>query len=333
MRTIDWEDGAVVLVDQTRLPEELVSLRITDNDDLIAAIRRLSVRGAPAIGAAGALGVALAARRHGDDAAAVRRDAEELRRARPTAVNLAWAVDRVLARLDEGADAVLAEALAILDEDEAANRRIGELGASFLGDLGLDRVAVLTHCNAGALATVGWGTALGVGRQLHAEDRLREAYATETRPLLQGARLTAWELDQLGVPHHVVVDSAAASVLAQGRVDAVVVGADRVAADGHVANKIGTYPIALAAHRAGVPMIVAAPESTLDLDTPTGSDIEIEVRDDEEVVAYRGLRSAPPGTPGLNLAFDVTPPDLVTAIVTERRVIRTSAGGRPDATA
>ena len=333
VRTIDWESGAVVIIDQVALPGELRTLRLTEVDDLVDAIERLAVRGAPALGAAGALGVALAleqAAREGWDDDAVDAAVASIRAARPTAVNLAWGVDRAAARRPDGREAVLAEALAVLVEDAAANRALGERGADLLDELcGTDRPLRLhTHCNAGALACVEWGTALGVVRSVHARGRLASVVADETRPLLQGARLTAWELDQLGVEHHVVVDGAGPSIIARGLVDAVVVGADRIAANGDVANKIGTYPLALAAARAGVPFLVAAPESTVDAATPTGAAIEIEDRGDDEVVVVNGRRTAPAGSSAMNPAFDVTPADLVTAVVTEARTVRPAAGER-----
>ncbi|MGI9031459.1 MAG: S-methyl-5-thioribose-1-phosphate isomerase, partial [Ilumatobacteraceae bacterium] len=252
-----------------------------------------------------------------------------IRAARPTAVNLAWAVDRVLARLDDGTAALVAEAAAMADEDVAINQRMGERGADLLAELSVVPARIHTHCNTGALAAVDWGTALGVVRALHARGGVLSVTVDETRPLLQGARLTAFELDQLGIDHRLVVDGAGPSVIARGLADAVVVGADRIAANGDVANKIGTYPLALAAARAGVPFVVAAPESTVDLATPTGADIAIEERGEDEVLAFGGRRSAPPGSRAFNPAFDVTPADLVTAIVTERRVIRPAAGERP----
>ncbi|QFZ21318.1 S-methyl-5-thioribose-1-phosphate isomerase [Saccharothrix syringae] len=311
MRTIDWVDGRIIAIDQTRLPDVLTTLRIDAVDQLVDAIRRLAVRGAPALGVAGALGVALAARNGGD----VRAEAARLRSARPTAVNLAWGVDRVLARLGEGLDAVVAEAVHVLEDDVRRNRELGFRGARWLVDrLGGGPVNVQTHCNAGALACVEWGTALGVVRALRDSGALGHVYVDETRPLLQGSRLTAWELARMGVAHTVVVDSAGPTVIARGLADAVVVGADRIAANGDVVNKIGTYPLALAAARAGVPFVVAAPESTIDPATPDGARVEIEVRDPAEVVGDRP-------TAALNYAFDVTPADLVTAIITDERII------------
>lgn len=330
MRTIDWRDGRIVTVDQTRLPHETVVMEIDTVAGLVDAIKRLAIRGAPALGAAGALGVGLAARLDPDDPAAVRMAAATLRAARPTAVNLAWGVDRALARLVDGPDAVLDEALAVLEDDIACNRALSERGARWLTEVVGSPLAVQTHCNAGALACVEWGTALGVVRALQERNALRHVYAAETRPLLQGARLTAWELAQMAAPHTLVVDSAAATVLARGLADVVVVGADRIAANGDVVNKVGTYPLALAAAQAGAPMVVAAPESTIDLATPTGADVDIEIRGSDEVTGWAGVPVAPPGTATLNYAFDVTPAALVTAIVTERRIILPSAGGRPD---
>ena len=327
----------MVIVDQTALPHELRHETITEVADLVAAVRRLAVRGAPALGAVGALGVVLAVdegERAGWSADRVDAALAALRAARPTAVNLAWGVDRVAARRHEGRDALVAEARAVLDEDVAANAEIGRRGADLLGELcgagrGEAGLRVHTHCNAGALACVDIGTALGVVRALHDRGRLARVYAGETRPLLQGSRLTAWELAGLGVDYRIVVDGAGPSLIARGRVDAVVVGADRVAANGDVANKVGTYPLALAAARAGVPFVVAAPESTVDAATPDGDGIEIEDREGDEVLAWGGRAVAPAGARAVNPAFDVTPADLVTAVVTERRVVRPAAGERP----
>lgn len=330
MRTIDWRDGRIVAIDQTRLPHQLVVLEIASVEQLVDAIQRLAIRGAPALGAAGALGVALAAARGGRDVASLRAAADSVRRARPTAVNLAWGVDQALAHLEEGPDAVVAAARAVLEEDIRCNRALSERGARWLVDAVGRPVTVQTHCNAGGLACVEWGTALGVVRALLDRGALGHVYPTETRPLLQGARLTVWELAQLGAPHTLVVDSAGPSVLARGLANAVVVGADRVAANGDVVNKVGTYPLALAAARAGVPFMVAAPESTIDLATRTGAEVEIEVRPAEEITRWGGTSTSPAGTKTLNYAFDVTPADLVTVIVTERRVILPAVGERPD---
>ena len=307
-------------------------VEVRDVDAMIDAIGRLVVRGAPAIGVAGAFGVAIAAQqaeREDLGPEHVRREAERIAAARPTAVNLAWAVRRVLARLDEGAAAVVAEAVAMADEDVETNRRLAARGADLLEELVVVPARVHTHCNTGGLATVEWGTALGIVRELNERGHLVSVTVDETRPLLQGSRLTAFELADLGIEHRIVVDGAGPSVISRGLADAVLVGADRIAANGDVANKIGTYPLALAAARAGIPFIVAAPESTLDPATATGADIEIEERAEEEVLAFGGTRTAPAGSRAYNPAFDVTPADLVTAIVTERRVIRPAQGDRP----
>jgi methylthioribose-1-phosphate isomerase len=324
--TVAWVDGRIELVDQTALPE-LRTVAIDTVDALVDAISRLVVRGAPALGAAGALGVALAAR---SDPAGLAAAAERIASARPTAVNLRVGVRRALAAAADGPDAVLSAAMDVLVEDVAACRRLGERGADLLVELCGDRpLALHTHCNAGALACVEWGTALGIVRSLHARGKVAHVVVDETRPLLQGARITATELVAEGIDHHVVVDGAAPSIIARGLVDAVVVGADRVAANGDVANKIGTYPLALAAARAGIPFVVAIPESTFDPDTPDGAAIEIEERAGDEVLVVNGRRTAPPGSPAWNPAFDVTPADLVTAVVTEERVWRPASTAVP----
>lgn len=329
-RTIDWTGGEIRLIDQTRLPDELVLLRIGALDPLIDAITRLAVRGAPALGVAGALGAALLAALHPGDEAAVRAGAARLRAARPTAVNLAWGVDRALARLPEGPAAVLAEALAIRDEDIAACAAIAVRGADLVRELvDRPRVRVMTICNTGALAAVERGTALGIVGELHVRGLLEEALPLETRPLLQGARLTAWELTRMGAPFRLLVDGAAASVLARGLADIVLIGADRITANGDTANKVGSFSLALAARYAGIPLLVVAPETTVDPATPNGTGIAIEERGAEEVTSLHGVRIAPEGTRTLNPAFDVTPASLITAIVTDRRVIRTDRGERP----
>jgi len=281
-----------------------------------------AVAGTGAAGASGgAVGRRAAAADAGAEVSSVVAAADRLRLARPTAVNLARGVDRTLAAYATGGpDAAVAEACAVLAEEAASSRAIAERGADLLGRLCPARpLRLLTHCNTGWLAAVEWGTALGVVATLHGRGRVQRVYAGETRPLLQGTRLTSYELRRIGVEHRVVVDGAAPSLLARGLVDAVLGGADRIAANGDVANKVGTYPLALAAARAGVPFLVAAPESTVDDDTPDGSAIELEERDPAEV--------APDGTPAYNPAFDVTPADLVTAIVTERRTIHPVPGG------
>jgi methylthioribose-1-phosphate isomerase len=307
--TIAWADGVVRLVDQRRLPGELVLLECRSVDELCEAIRTLAVRGAPALGAAGAMGVALAAAR-GEPLEAA---AERLRATRPTAVNLAWGVAHALAASDPAAEAVR-----IAAEDVARNRRLGAHGAELLA-VG---ARVLTHCNAGSLACVGYGTALGVIRAAHEAGRRPSVWVDETRPVLQGARLTAWELQRLGIPCTLVADVMAGSLMASGDVDAIVVGADRIAANGDVANKIGTYGLAVLARHHGVPFYVAAPVSTLDPACPDGAAIPVERRPDEEVASVGGVALAPEGVAVENRAFDVTPAELITAYVTEEGVAR-----------
>jgi S-methyl-5-thioribose-1-phosphate isomerase len=254
-------------------------------------------------------------------------DIAALRAARPTAVNLAWGVDRAAALVPGGSDAVLAEALAIRDEDVASSASMAAYGSELVTELVGGDPVLLTHCNTGGLACVTGGTALGVAIALHRAGRLREVIASETRPLLQGARLTAWELGRAGVPYRIAADGAGPSLMARGLVDAVIVGADRICANGDVVNKIGTYAHALGAARAGIPFLVVAPESTVDPRTPCGADVHIEDRPGAEVLELAGSPIAPAGSVAVNPAFDVTPADLVTAIVTDRRVIQLSRGG------
>ena len=323
---VAWRDGHIVALDQTALPHEFRLLHITTVDELVDAITRLAIRGAPALGVAGALGVALAVRqadRQGWDAARLDTEVKRIGDARPTAVNLRREVLATAAAIVRGPAAVEAAALAIRDTAISVSRRISERGARYLSEAGGGRpLSIHTHCNTGTLACLGWGTALGVIRALHEQGALGQVIVDETRPLLQGARLTCWELGQLGIEHYLICDGAGPFLISQGQADAVVVGADRVAANGDVANKIGTYALAVLAHHHRVPLVVAAPESTIDEATPSGADIPLELRADEEVTSFQGVRAAPAGTRALNYAFDVTPADLVTAIVTEDRVIR-----------
>ncbi len=315
------------MVDQTRLPDTYETLRIEAVPDMVAAIRRLSVRGAPAIGVAGAMGVVLAIQAHGTSGLGLDSALESLRQARPTAVNLARMVDRVASVAAQGRDRALEEALRIRDEEIAASISMGEYGADLVLQLVNESSATaMTICNTGGLATIERGTALAVIQTLHERGALAEALALETRPLLQGARLTTWELGRMGAPHRLLVDSAASFMLARRQADVVLTGADRVAANGDTANKIGTFSLALGARNAGVPFIVVAPESTLDFDTPDGDSIPIEDRDGEEVVAVRTAQTAPENTRAANPAFDVTPASLITAIVTDRRVVRLDEG-------
>ncbi|MCC5949909.1 MAG: S-methyl-5-thioribose-1-phosphate isomerase [Nitriliruptoraceae bacterium] len=321
LRAITWEGDHVRLIDQTRLPGELVMLDIDEVDPLVDAIARLAVRGAPALGAAGALGVVVALRqaeREGWDDATRDAAITRVRDARPTAINLAWGVDRVLAQLPHGTEAVLADALALIREDEEANRALGRAGADWIQQRIPDRpIRVLTHCNTGMLATTAWGTALGIVRELATRDAIELVYVDETRPLLQGARLTAWELAEEGIAHRVQVDGAAASTILRGMVDVAIIGADRIAANGDTANKIGSVGVALACADAGVPFLVAAPASTVDPATRSGEEIEIEERAAEEVTFFASDRTAPEASPAFNPAFDVTPARLISAIVTE----------------
>jgi methylthioribose-1-phosphate isomerase len=316
--TIEWRPGRVRLIDQRALPGELRFVECATVDELGDAITSMAVRGAPALGAAGAFGVALAAHTI-DDGEEVRAAARRLGAARPTAVNLAWGVRQAMDAWEHGgADAALGEAERIAAADVAANRALGEFGAELVPH----SARVLTHCNAGSLATVGYGTALGVIRAAHEGGKRPRVWAGETRPVLQGARLTAWELERLDIPVTVIADVMAGSLMATGDVDVVVVGADRIAANGDVANKIGTYPLAVFAREHDVPFVVAAPTSTIDLDTPTGAAIPVEERPEDEVVGIAGERIAPAGVAAANRAFDVTPAGLVTSIVTERGVLR-----------
>ena len=327
-RTLDWAGDRLRMVDQTRLPDAYEVLEIDNVADLVDAIGRLAVRGAPAIGVAGGFGVVLAAREHGAGTEPFAAAVDSIRTARPTAVNLARMVDRVAARAGEGIDCLLTEALAIRDEEVEASVSMGRLGSALMEDLVAESGAVtaLTICNTGGLAAVERGTALGVIRTLHEQGRLALAIAVETRPLLQGSRLTAWELERMGAPYRIAVDAAGPALLSRGMADVVLTGADRIAANGDTANKIGTFSLAVAARYASVPFVVVAPESTVDMQTPSGKAIRIENRGADEVVTVRGTPIAPAGADALNPAFDVTPAELITAIVTDRRIVRLDRG-------
>jgi methylthioribose-1-phosphate isomerase len=340
MRTVEWDAarGEVCLIDQRLLPGQFQVVSYREARQLADAIQAMVVRGAPAIGAAAAFGLALAAQASpASDPQALRNDlavaAEQLRAARPTAANLAWALRRVLSALEAvplsgqaGRDAdalrqaVLAEAQRLADEDVALNQRMARHGADLIGE----GETIIHHCNTGALAAVDWGTALGVIRMAHEQGKRPHVLVDETRPRLQGARLTAWELEQYGISYEIITDSAAGYFLRRGGVDRVLVGADRVAANGDVANKIGTYMLALAAHDNGVPFYPVVPTSTIDLSLAEGALIPIEERDPQEVLALEveGARVAPPGAAARNPAFDVTPHRLVTAIITEHGVVK-----------
>jgi methylthioribose-1-phosphate isomerase len=307
--TIEWRDGVVRLLDQRLLPADVRFFDATTVAQLCEAITSLAIRGAPALGAAGAMGVALAS----VTGTSLTEAAAQLKATRPTAVNLAWGVDRALAAADP-----VAEALALANEDVERNRRIGANGAHLVPQGG----RVLTHCNAGALACVGYGTAIGVIRSAWDEGRLAAVWADETRPVLQGSRLTAWELQQLGIPVTVIADGMAASLMKSGEVDCVIVGADRIARNGDVANKVGTYGLAVAAAYHGLPFYVAAPRSTIDLDCSSGDDIPVERRPADEVAVVGDRRLVPEGVAVDNRAFDITPALLVTAVITEDGVVR-----------
>ena len=330
IETVKWADGLVQMIDQTRLPQELVILDLHDIPDLVEAIQRLSVRGAPAIGVAGAYGVALAVHLHGSSGPPLQDAIAALRSARPTAVNLAKMVDRTAALVSQGLERVLAEADLIRDEELAASISMGEYGADLAEELiGEADARAMTICNTGGLAAVSRGTALAVIQTLFERDRLEMALPTETRPLLQGGRLTSWELDRMGAPFQLLVDGAAPFLLSRGAANVVLAGADRIAANGDTANKIGTFSLALASRHAGVPFIVVAPESTIDMQTPSGAQIDIEDRGAEEVTCLGGVDVALPGADALNPAFDITPVEFITAIVSDRRIIRPDRGETP----
>lgn len=321
VRALDWDGARLRLLDQTLLPHEETWLDLDDAEGVAVAIERLAVRGAPNIGIAGAYGLAMAVTT-GPDLGTLESAWERLRDARPTAVNLAWAVDRVrAAALAAGparmAAAARAEAEAIDAQEDESSAALSAAGAAWLAER-VPRTPrrILTHCNTGALATGGAGSALGVVAALREHGPV-EVLACETRPLLQGARLTAWELGHLGIPHAILADGAAAGLIARGDVDAVIVGCDRVAANGDTANKVGTFAHALAAAHAGIPFLVAGPTSTIDAALPDGGGIVIEERAAEEVTTLGGVAIAPPGTAARNPAFDVTPASLIAALITE----------------
>jgi len=330
-QTIEWTDEGVVMLDQRRLPEQETYLTLTSAEEVAAAIRDMAIRGAPAIGVAAAMGIAIAFVRAGEIPEAERTDRFEraarlLGATRPTAVNLFWAIDRMRRcflshRLDPTvrlADALKKEALAIRHEDIEANQAMGRHGSALLPE----SCRVLTHCNAGALATAGYGTALGVVRAAVEAGKKVAVYAGETRPFLQGSRLTAWELHKDGIPVTVLTDGMAGHLFQKKAIDLCLVGADRIARNGDTANKIGTYQVAVLARAHEVPLYVAAPTSTIDLEAASGADIPIEERGPSEVVSIGGRRVVPEGVPVIHPAFDVTPHHLIAAIITERGVAR-----------
>ncbi len=333
MRTVFWENNSLQLIDQRRLPASLELVTCRTCPDVVVAITNMIVRGAPAIGVTAAFGLALAAYESHEKnnkafLAALDRAAGTLKASRPTAINLAWAVDRVLyevkqnlatMNLDQLRDLVLAEANRMADEDVAINRRMGEYGSTLIDD----GDTIIHHCNTGALAVVDWGTALGVLRTAHLQGKHIHVLVDETRPRLQGSRLTAWELGQYGIPYEIISDGMAGHFLHTGQVQKVIFGGDRVAANGDVANKIGTYMLALAAHDNLVPVYSVVPTSTIDLSIAHGGLIPIEERDPDEVLSLQidGERAAPVGAKARNPAFDVTPARLLTAIVTENGIV------------
>ncbi len=330
VKTMEWQHDALEILDQTKLPVEISFIKCTTYLRVAEAIKRLEVRGAPAIGAAAGFAMVLGWQqlmREGkaelQNFAAIR---DELIAARPTAVNLAWAANKLYAKAEAMAEqsaeeiAAALEALAqkIYADDIACNKKMGEYGAALLPP----HTRILTHCNAGALATCGWGTALGVIRAAHAQGKIDMVYADETRPLLQGARLTVWELMQDNIPVTVITDNMAAWTMKQKGINAVVTGADRIALNGDTANKIGTYGVALAAKHHGIPFYIAAPVSTFDFNIATGAEIPIEERSADEVRRLQGVVTAPQDAPAYNPAFDVTPAELITGIITEYGVIK-----------
>lgn len=317
IRAVQWRDHALHLLDQRLLPQQEAWIACTDADQVTEAIRDLVVRGAPAIGIAAAWGVVLAASQHQGEA--LQQALARLRAARPTAVNLMWALDRMQALIAGGAsvEALTREAQLIQDQDLAGNRHMGELGAALIEP----GSGVMTHCNTGSLATSGFGTALGVVRAGVAAGRIKQVYAGETRPWLQGARLTMWELVRDGIPAKLIADSAASHLMKSGAVQWVIVGADRIAANGDTANKIGTYQLAIAARHHGVKFMVVAPSSTVDMATASGDDIDIELRDAAELLGVSGKRTVIEGAEAWNPVFDVAPASLIDAIVTEKGVI------------
>ena len=331
IKTVEWTDAGVRFIDQTKLPTEETYVTCKNYEEVADAIRRMIVRGAPAIGVSAAMGVALGVRESkAGDHLELRREftriCDVLAATRPTAVNLFWGIRRMREKFEQVSDqpiaaikqTLVAEAQRVLAEDIATNELMGKHGAVLMPASG----GVLTHCNAGALATAGYGTALGVIRAAVESGKTLHVFADETRPFLQGSRLTAWELMKDNIPTTLISDNMAGAMMRQGKISAVVVGADRIAANGDVANKIGTYTVAVLAKEHGIPFYVAAPFSTVDLETPTGDEIPIEQRSSQEVTHLAGRQIAPDGVRVENPAFDVTPHQYVTAIITERGIVR-----------
>ncbi|RMH80716.1 MAG: S-methyl-5-thioribose-1-phosphate isomerase [Acidobacteria bacterium] len=318
VRAFKWLGSHLQLLDQRELPEREVWLDLKDYRKVAEAIKNMAVRGAPAIGCVAAYGFVLGIKQ-GHEPTEVYRT---LRETRPTAYNLFWALDRVMKALKEGGD-VEGEAVKIEEEDYRANRRMGEIGKELIPK----GARVLTHCNTGALATAGWGTALGIVRSAHYSGKDIFVWVDETRPFLQGSRLTAWELSKEGIPHRIITDSTAGFLMKKGLVDCVVVGADRITRDYYVANKIGTYSLSVLTKVHGIPFYVVAPTSTFDHECMGEEGIRIEERSEDEIKSIKGVRIAPSDSPALHLAFDVTPPENITAIITEEGIIKINAGG------
>ncbi|MEJ6607359.1 MAG: S-methyl-5-thioribose-1-phosphate isomerase [Candidatus Planktophila sp.] len=327
---IEWRENKIFLLDQTALPSVENYISYESTSELISAIQKLVVRGAPALGVTGAYGVVVAmdeAKRMGLTEEQLEKNIDALRDARPTAVNLAWAVEKVRKQVGMGRDAVLATAQELASEDKQSSTDMGNIGADWLiNSLGNRPATLLTHCNTGSLATTGTGTALGVIREMHKRGLVKEVYADETRPLLQGSRLTAWELMKSEIPYRIQPDGAAAMAIMSGRIDAALIGADRIAKNGDSANKIGSLSVALACHAAGIPFLVVAPESTVDRSISTGADIHIEIRGDDELTHFKGIQVAPDGAKTFNPAFDVTPAKYVSAVITELKAYEITKG-------
>lgn len=330
IKAIEWRDNKVILLDQTLIPVSEEYVAFDSIEPLIIAIQRLVVRGAPALGVTGAFGVVVAmdeAERKNWSPAELEKAIDDLRDARPTAVNLAWAVEKIRTLVPRGRDAVLAAAEELASEDKKSSTDMGNIGADWLiNSLGSRPVTLLTHCNTGSLATTGTGTALGVIREMHNRGLVKEVYADETRPLLQGSRLTAWELMKSEIPYRIEPDGAAAMAILSGRIDAALIGADRIAKNGDSANKIGSLSVALACHAAGIPFLVVAPESTVDRSIATGKEIHIEIRGDEELTQFKGMQVAPLGAKTFNPAFDVTQAKYISAVITELNAYEIAKG-------
>jgi methylthioribose-1-phosphate isomerase len=327
---IEWKENKIILLDQTALPVAENYIAYDSIAELIVAIQRLVVRGAPALGVTGAYGVVLAmdeAARNGLSADQLEKNIDALRDARPTAVNLAWAVEKIRKHVASGRDAVMAAAQELASEDKQSSTDMGNIGADWLiNKLGAKPLTLLTHCNTGSLATTGTGTALGVVKEMHKRGYIKEVFADETRPLLQGSRLTAWELMKSEIPYRIEPDGAAAMAILSGRIDAALIGADRIAKNGDSANKIGSLSVALACHAAGIPFLVVAPESTVDRTIASGKEIHIEIRGDEELTHFKGLQVAPLGAKTFNPAFDVTPAKYISAVITEKQSYEIAKG-------